>query len=166
MSGEPTCVNLQERFGRRYRVRWEADGRTKTKWRKEEWPWLMEIRCRYGVVFPRGGDVLGAITTRPRIGRRLRALQCVLTARGDAETAVTFYARDAAAVFRLLRPFRRRQVTPMERERLCALLAVRAPLDSTRGGRTKGGFPVVESTNDSGGRGKPWGHLLSAVYGP
>lgn len=78
-----TCVNLQERFGRRYRVSWEADGATKGLWPKDEWLWLMEIRGRHGVVSPKGGDVLQALTPRRRVGAKLRALPwCVAIALG------------------------------------------------------------------------------------
>lgn len=118
---EPSCINLAERFGRRYRVSWEADGATKPQWPREDWPWLMEIRCRYGVIYPEGGEILQAMTDRPRLGAKLRALPCVLSTRGDLETVVTFHVDDAPAVFRLLKPYRRRQVSGAERERLAAV---------------------------------------------
>ncbi len=121
MSTEPMCVNLQERFGGRYRIGWEANGATKNQWPKEDWVWLMEIRCRYGLVYPKGGEILQAMTDRPRIAAKLRALPCVLTARGDAETVVTFHADHAPTVFQVLQPYRRRQVSAAERERLKAL---------------------------------------------
>jgi hypothetical protein len=47
-----TCANLEEGFGRRYRIGWEANGATKAQWPREEWPWLMEVRCHRGKVYP------------------------------------------------------------------------------------------------------------------
>jgi hypothetical protein len=113
-----TCINLAERFGRRYRVSFEAGGATKGQWAREDWPWLMEIRGRYGVVYPKGGEILQGMTDRPRMGRKLRALPCVRSVRGDAETIITFRVADAEQVFALLKPYRRRQMSETERERL------------------------------------------------
>jgi hypothetical protein len=30
------CINLEKRFGRRYRIAFEADGKTKNQWPREE----------------------------------------------------------------------------------------------------------------------------------
>lgn len=56
--GQPTCVNLEARFGRRYRIGWEGNGASKGQWPREEWPWLMELRCHRGKVYPWGGELL------------------------------------------------------------------------------------------------------------
>jgi len=139
-----SCVNLQERFGRRYRVGWEADGATKGLWPKDDWPWLMEIRGRHGVVSPKGGDVLQAMTPHRRVGARLRALPwCVAIARGEEETVVTFHVDDAAAVFKLIRPYRRRRVSEAERRRLAALSA---RFGFGAGHISESDFPALEST--------------------
>lgn len=117
---EPTCINLDAMFGRRYRISWEANDATRSQWAHEDWLWLMEIRCRYGVVYPKGGELLQAMTDCPRIGAQLR--RCgVLSSCGDSETIVTFNVTNAPAVFALLKPYRRRQVSAAERERLAAL---------------------------------------------
>lgn len=140
-----TCIDLHERFGRRYRVSWEADGATKELWPKDEWPWLMEIRCRYGVVSPKGGDVLQAMTPRRRVGAKLRALPwCVVAiARGEEETIVTFHVDDAATVFKLIRPYRRRRLSETERRRLAALSA---RFGFGAGRISERDFPELEST--------------------
>jgi hypothetical protein len=143
---EPTCINLQERFGKRYRVSLEANGASKHQWPKEDWPWLMELRCRYGRVYPKGGEILQATTDRPRIGAQLRALPCVLTTRGDAEIVVTVPVDHAPAVVALLRPYRRRQLSDAQRERLRVLSAAHG---FQRGGRqhnVQSDFPTLEST--------------------
>jgi hypothetical protein len=141
---EATCVDLDAVYGDRFRLGWEADGATRNLWPREDWSWLRELRCRHGRVYPVGGDMLAAVTDRPRLGARLRRLPCVLTARGDLETVVTFRLADAGAVLALLRPYRRRRVTPAERARLAAIG------DASKFGRRHGvqsGFAAVESIN-------------------
>lgn len=108
----------RERFGRRYRIAWEAKGATKGQWPREEWPWLMELRCHRGKVYPYGGELLQAYTDRWGIGRMLRALPCVLDARGDDETVIRFHVDHIEQVLAVLKPYRRRQVSEAEKERL------------------------------------------------
>jgi hypothetical protein len=141
--GSMTCIDLQARFGRRYRVSFEADGATRSQWPESDRPWLLEIRGRSGVVYPQGGEILVAMTPRPRLGAKLRALPCVLTARGDTETVVAFHVDDAPAVFALLKPYKRRQVSAAERERLAALRA-RTGIGAER--PTRSDFPAAGST--------------------
>lgn len=52
MKTTPSCSNLRERFGRRYRIeREESCGRIDD-------PWLLVIVCRFGHIFPHGGNIL------------------------------------------------------------------------------------------------------------
>jgi hypothetical protein len=118
---EPICIDLQARFGKRYRIGWEADGAAKPQWPRDEWPWLMELRCRYGRVYPKGGEILQAMTDRPRIGAQLRNLPCVLKAHGDDEVVVHFHVDDIGQVLALLKPYRRRQLSEAQRVRLRAM---------------------------------------------
>jgi hypothetical protein len=78
----------------------------------------MRLKCRYGEVYPYGGELVQAMTDRPRLGVKLRALPFVLHARGDLETVVRFHADHLAAVLAILRPYRRRQVSEADRARL------------------------------------------------
>ncbi|MGD0950039.1 MAG: hypothetical protein ABSA52_21760 [Candidatus Binatia bacterium] len=118
---EPSCINLQERFGKRYRVSWEAGGATRYQWPEADRPWLMEIRGRRGVVYPVGGEILTAVGTGARIGAKLRALPCIRSARGELEVVVTFHVDHVPAVLGLLKPYRRRQVSEAARERLATV---------------------------------------------
>ncbi|MFN8626030.1 MAG: hypothetical protein U0587_08630 [Candidatus Binatia bacterium] len=119
--GEP-CINLAERFGHLYRIGWEADGKTKSQWAREDWPWLMEIRCRYGAVSPFGGILL-AMTDKPRIGAQLRRLPCVLHAQGDLEVLIRFHVDHIEQVLALLKPYRRRQVSEEQKRQQAERLA-------------------------------------------
>lgn len=116
-----TCVDLRERFGRRYRVRREADRVTWFETPEAERVWLLEIPCRYGVAYPRGGDLLAAVVTGRYARQQVAALPCIRSRRGDAELVVTFHVDDAEPVLTILRPWLRRQVSAAERERLAAL---------------------------------------------
>jgi len=131
-----TCLDLRERFGRQYRLSWEADGATRTQWAPEDRPWLLQLSCRRGVIYPVGGEQLAAYTEQPRIGAQLRKLPCVVSARGDVEVTITFHVDQIDAVLEILKPRRRRHVSGEQRERLTARLrGVRGarPPDETHG---------------------------------
>jgi len=139
------CVNLAERFGKRFRVSLEAGGATQLAWPLEDRGWLQEIRGRKGVVSPWGGELLQAYSDRPGIARRLRGLPFVLHARGDVEVVVRFHVDHAEQVFALIRPYRRRRVSDAERARLVAM--GRANLARiNRQPHVESDFPTLEST--------------------
>jgi hypothetical protein len=49
----PACVNLLATFGEEYRVTWDE-----SREGRDESPWLMQVPCRYGTIYPQGGDLL------------------------------------------------------------------------------------------------------------
>jgi len=114
-------VDLEAVFGVRYKLRKEADGVTWFETSEQDRVWLLELLCKYGVVYPQGGDILAATITSRKIGKMVAALPCIRSSRGDIERVVTFHVDDADAVLELLRPSRRRQVSPEERDRLVAI---------------------------------------------
>jgi hypothetical protein len=140
---EPTCI---ERFGKRYRIGWEAGGATKGQWPEAERPWLMELRCRFGTIYPKGGEILQAMTDRPRIGAKLRALRCVLSSKGDLETVVSFHVDDIEQVLALLKPYRRRQLSEARREQLRLAGAGHRFKKQGRPCGTQSDLPAPEST--------------------
>jgi hypothetical protein len=115
------CVNLRQRFGRRYRIRWEGDGVTRYQWPEDERQWLMELRCKRGVISPWGGELLQAWTDKPRIGAQLRRLSCVIRACGDEEVVIRFHVDDLEQVLAVLKPYRRRQLSEAQKEQLRAV---------------------------------------------
>lgn len=163
------AVDLRARFGDRYRVRREARGATWFDTPAEERVWLLELPCRYGVVYPQGGKVLAAWTGHPRIGRKLRGLGCILSARGDLETIVTFHVGDAKAVFGVLKPYRRRRLSEAQRRRQVEILA-RARAQQHRKSLSQGELLVAESTqlagDCGGGAVPPSVHNLGAEVAP
>jgi hypothetical protein len=118
----PTCVDLHAIFGARYRIRREADGVTWYATLESERVWLLEIPCRYGIVYPQGGDILAATITSRIMGRRVAALPGILSSRGDLERVVAFCVDDAEAVLAIMQPRLRRRLSPAQRARTTAQL--------------------------------------------
>lgn len=106
----PTCIDLKERFGQRCRIRYEDNG---DRHRGRD-PWLAMIDCRHGHIYPQGGDQLAASTdNRGAIARRLAALPCVRVMQdGDDGINVVFDAADFPTVAAVMKPKRRRSLTP------------------------------------------------------
>jgi len=122
----PTCINLKERFGRRYRVVYEESyyAQYGPNARVPD-PWLMILPCKFGHIFPHGGDMLAAsVDGHPNVAGLLRRLpRCQVWQDGDfGELTVTFDVADFDEVARIMRPRRRRQVTPEQKAELLARL--------------------------------------------
>jgi hypothetical protein len=114
----PTCPNLKSLYGRRYRVAYEEsyyaeygpDART-------EEPWLMIIPCKYGTICPWDETRLAACTDRAgRIAARLRAMTSIeIVQEGDDGVNAAFTPDQFDAVAEIMRPKRRRYLTPQQR---------------------------------------------------
>ena len=96
----------------------EANGLTWADTPLAERVWLLEIACRYGTIYPWGGDVLAAAVTNRRVGTKVATLAGILTSRGDSERVATFNVKDAENVFALMKPYRRRHLSPERRAKL------------------------------------------------
>ncbi len=122
---DPHCINLKERYGRRYRVVPEESyqGEYGDGARTPD-PWLLTIPCRFGHVFPHGSDLLAAsVDGHPKLANRLRKLKCCEVHQDGnfGELTVLFDVADFAKVARIMRPRRRRQISETERQRLRAM---------------------------------------------
>src|SRR6476660_4953227 len=113
-----TCIDLDAIFDGRFRVTYEESyyeergegGRLKD-------PWLRMIPCRHGIIYPNGGDYLGASTTlRGPIAGRLAALPCVRVSQdGDDGVNAIFHVDDFETVAAVMKPKRRRRLTTDQR---------------------------------------------------
>jgi hypothetical protein len=116
------CANLKELFGRRFKVQYEESYRAdRGDGARAVDPWLMILPCRYGHIFPHGGKTLAAsVDGHPNVAGVLRRLPCCRVHQdGDfGELTVLFDVADFAKVAKIIRPRRRRQVSPEQRERL------------------------------------------------
>jgi hypothetical protein len=104
----PTCINLKERFGRRFKVVYEesycAD---RGNVARAEDPWLMIVPGRYGHIFPHGGSLLAAsVDGYRKVAGKLRRLPCCRVHQDgdDGELTVVFDVDDFGKVARIIRP--------------------------------------------------------------
>ena len=148
----PTCVDLAARFGDRYRLRREADGVTWYATPEPERAWLLELPCKYGVVYPHGGEILAAVVTGRYARQQVAALACLCSRRGDTELVVTFHVDDAEQVLAILKPRRRRRLSPEQRARSVERLARinRERRESSREGARTGAKIDAAAGNDLG----------------
>ena len=120
----PTCIDLRERFGRRYRVAFEESYYAEHGAPAHvDDPWLQVIPGRRGHVYPWGGERLAASTnTSGRTAARLKALPGVEVCQDGSDGATVLFTvelLDQVADLLVLR--RRRRVTDQERSRLAEL---------------------------------------------
>ena len=113
------CINLQKQFGTRYRIAFDPayDPRNRPKDKLD--PWMMQLPCQRGVVYPQGGSLLAVeVAGRAITRKRLRELDCVtVTQNGDDFLAVTFDVADFDAVAQIVKPRRKRTMSAKNRER-------------------------------------------------
>jgi hypothetical protein len=121
---EVPCVNLRERFGRRYKVTFEESYAAAygPKASRDD-PWLQIIPGALGHVFPHSATMLGAKPGRSgKSARRLKDLPFVqVHTDGSDGVTVLFSPNHLNLVADLLQLRRRRRVSDRERQRLAAL---------------------------------------------
>jgi hypothetical protein len=142
----PTCINLKERFGRRYRVTYEESYRAdRGDGARAADPWLMIVPGRYGHIFPHGGNTLAAsVDGHPNVAGVLRRLPCCRVHQDgdDGELTVLFDVGDFAKVAKIIRPRCRRQLSPEQRQAMVLRLQ-RGPQTPIYGQPTAQGCEVA-----------------------
>lgn len=115
------CINLKERFGRKYRVVYEESYYAQYgPGARTEDPWYMVIPCQLGHVYPFGGSMLAATTNKSGpVAKRLKSLSFV-TVHQDGSDGVTvlFNVVHFPEIARIMRPRVRRQVSLEQRSKL------------------------------------------------
>ena len=112
------CINLKKRFGDRFQVRYEESYHAERgEGARAEDPWLMIIPCQNGHICPWGGSELAASTKAAgSVARRLKALAFTQTAQdGDDGATVLFDVKHFAPVAEIMKPRRRRRLSPEAR---------------------------------------------------
>ena len=117
----PTCINLRETFGDRFRVRFEESYYAQYgRHARVDDPWLQLIPCDFGHISPWGGSKLAACTTgRGAIAKRLVKLACTTVVQDGVDGVnVTFDMVDFDQVAAVMRPKRVRHLSPEAKARL------------------------------------------------
>jgi len=113
------CVNLRERFGDRYKIDVdESYYAERPEFRKTEEPWLLVLLCQHGHICPWGGSTLAACTDKAGpIANQLKALTFVTVAQdGDDGVNVVFDVEHFDQVAEIMKPRRRRRLSPEQRQ--------------------------------------------------
>jgi len=120
MSQKARCVNLKERFGKRFKVRREESYEAENpKYRAEEEAWLQIIPCVGGEIYPHGGDTLAAYLRPGPRAESLKRLRCVrVKTLGSDGVTVLFDVADFDQVAGIMQPRKRAQpqLSPEQRE--------------------------------------------------
>ena len=116
---EPTCINLTERFGARYRIAFDPAYDPKHRPRDKLDPWYMVIPCQRGEIYIYGGETLVVeVEGRPIIRKRLNALACTTPhQQGDNFGAFRFQVDHFDAVAEIVLPRKRRQLSEDQRRK-------------------------------------------------
>ena len=147
------CINLQDRFGRRYRIRHEESYHAQHgAHARQPDPWLLEIECRYGTIYPHGGHLLAAsVDGYLRVASRLGKLKCAQVHQdGDAgELTAVFDVADLPKVVKIIRPRGRHQLSARQRAELVNRL--RAKRKTTPQSPTQSQYAAQESDSSPTG---------------
>lgn len=127
-------------------------------------PWYWRILCKNGHIYPHGGDLLGVSTDlRGSIATRLATSPFVnVVQNGDDGINAVFAVQDFDHVAAIMKPRRRRRLSPSHRAALVAsecqaspvIAIVRAILDANlaMAGRRTPKWPLVQPTAGFDGR--------------
>ena len=117
--GKPPCTDLHERFGDRYKIEHaESYAAERPEFRSQEEVWLQIIPCRFGHVYPYGGSALAVfVDGHPKLAGRLKRQGCCrVYCDGDDGTTLLFDVADFDKVAEIMRPKKRRRMTPEQRQ--------------------------------------------------
>jgi hypothetical protein len=114
------CVNLMERFGSRYKISFDPVVAPRGCQRDKIDPMLQVLRCRFGEIYPQGGDLLAIeLRNHPHIARQLRESGCcIVHQEGDGEVSLLFPMEHFETVAEIVKPHRRPQISDERRREL------------------------------------------------
>jgi hypothetical protein len=115
----PACVNLRDTFGDRFKIAYDpAYDPTHIALDRRD-AWMMVLPCERGTIFPHGGQML-AVEVTYAMSRRLDALGLVLHQDGDRERTYLFPVSRFDDVAAVVKPRKRRRLTPEQNAKLQA----------------------------------------------
>jgi hypothetical protein len=120
------CLNLRDLFGHMYRVTFDPAYDPKYKRQDGLDPWMMQIPCRFGTIYPQGGTKLAVeIDGHNRIAHKVIGTGVAkLMQDGDREKTLVFDLTDFDVVAPIVQPRRRRHLSE---ENIARLVAMGAP---------------------------------------
>lgn len=114
-------VNLCERFENHYLIDYEESYEAEHgNCSRVDEPSLQIIPCKHGHIFPWAGDLIAASTNKSgKIANKLRSMDCCkIEQDGDDGVTVSFHVDDLEPVAEVIRPRRRRSLSPERRQAL------------------------------------------------
>src|SRR5205085_98126 len=113
--------NLLSAYGTRFRITFDEAYSARNRPRSHLDPWMMEIPCRFGTIYPYGGAKLAVEMRCGPKSTQLAALPGVqLSQDGDRELTFLFDAVDFSKVSAIVHPKRRRVLTDAHKAKLAA----------------------------------------------
>lgn len=117
-----TCINLVDLFGDRYRITFDPAYNARHVPRAKLDPWMIQIPCqgRGVTIYPHGGNILAVeADRRPSIVAKLKMIDGLkLHQHGDVELTFLFHLDLFEQVAEVVKPRRRRHLTPLQRQAL------------------------------------------------
>lgn len=112
-----TCISLAERFSEKYRITFDPAIDPHGKHRDKIDPWLIQIPCCRGTIYPFGGDTLAVeIDGHQLIVGQLKRLACCRVHQlGDHDATFLFDVADFDAVAAIVLPHRKPQLTEAQK---------------------------------------------------
>jgi hypothetical protein len=126
------CVYLLERFGDRFRVTWDPAYDPMRV--REKDAWMMQLPCagRGVTIYPHGGNTLAVeVDYRPGVCRQLDALGLQLHQDGDGEKTYLFDVSRFDEVAAIVKPRKRKRLSPEQRAECAERLARVRPSSPT-----------------------------------
>lgn len=110
------CIDFRKRFGSELRIGLDPSAASPTD------PWMLTLKCRFGTIYPHGGDRLAVeVDHHPGIARQLVALPgVVLHQDGDREKTFLFDAAEFDSVAAIVLPRKRRRLSEDHKANLLA----------------------------------------------
>ena len=110
------CVDLEKEFGHKYRIQFEANGKTRSGIPDSERKWLLELVCKYGLIYPIGRDILAAfIPEHTGLFNKMCQLPNV---HSNGLEEIRFPVSMMKPILKIMKPVRIREISP---ERLAQL---------------------------------------------
>lgn len=142
------CINLRTRFGKVYRITFDESYDHKGVARKSLDPWMMQIPCRKGCIYPYGGKKLAVeIDYHNPTAKKVQQIPSVqMIQHGHKEQTFTFHVDLFDQVSELIHPKRRRVLSDEQRQRLTE--RAKQALKDYRQNKAKGAETRPDSRSD------------------